>query len=91
VGGPGLGCAERLLSQAPVLVPLLYLPPTGWCPEGTEQNRVRSKLKRLIAKRPPLQSLQERGLLRGEVTWASWGPVLCAYFTVFANTFAFLN
>ncbi|XP_048662562.1 rho GTPase-activating protein 9 isoform X8 [Marmota marmota marmota] len=35
------------------------------CPEGTEQNRVRNKLKRLIAKRPPLQSLQERGLLRG--------------------------
>ncbi|XP_031506940.1 rho GTPase-activating protein 9 isoform X4 [Papio anubis] len=34
-------------------------------PEGTEQNRVRNKLKRLIAKRPPLQSLQERGLLRG--------------------------
>nr|XP_028685494.1 rho GTPase-activating protein 9 isoform X4 [Macaca mulatta] len=33
-------------------------------PEGTEQNRVRNKLKRLIAKRPPLQSLQERGLLR---------------------------
>ncbi|XP_037700903.1 rho GTPase-activating protein 9 isoform X3 [Choloepus didactylus] len=35
------------------------------CPEGAEQNRVRSKLKRLIAKRPSLQSLQERGLLRG--------------------------
>ncbi|XP_035112175.3 rho GTPase-activating protein 9 isoform X3 [Callithrix jacchus] len=34
-------------------------------PEGAEQNRVRNKLKRLIAKRPPLQSLQERGLLRG--------------------------
>ncbi|XP_012587800.1 PREDICTED: rho GTPase-activating protein 9 [Condylura cristata] len=35
--------------------------------EGTEQSRVRSKLKRLIAKRPPLQSLQERGLLRDQV------------------------
>ncbi|KAM5174247.1 rho GTPase-activating protein 9 isoform 1-T1 [Callospermophilus lateralis] len=46
---------------------LLYLPPTGRCPEGTEQNRVRNKLKRLIAKRPPLQSLQERGLLRDQV------------------------
>lgn len=32
---------------------------------------MRNKLKRLIAKRPPLQSLQERGLLRGEV---GWGP-----------------
>ncbi|KAM6154176.1 rho GTPase-activating protein 9 isoform 2-T2 [Erethizon dorsatum] len=37
------------------------------CPEGTEQNRVRNKLKRFIAKRPPLQSLQERGLLRDQV------------------------
>ncbi|XP_054938645.1 rho GTPase-activating protein 9 isoform X2 [Physeter macrocephalus] len=35
------------------------------CPEGAEQNRVRNKLKWLIAKRPPLQALQERGLLRG--------------------------
>ncbi|KAL1775098.1 rho GTPase-activating protein 9 isoform X1 [Sigmodon hispidus] len=36
--------------------------------EGTEQkNRVRNKLKRLIAKRPTLQSLQERGLLRDQV------------------------
>ncbi|XP_027710866.1 rho GTPase-activating protein 9 isoform X3 [Vombatus ursinus] len=32
-----------------------------------DQNRVRNKLKRLIAKRPPLQSLQERGLLRDQV------------------------
>lgn len=38
----------------------------GRCPETAEQNRVRNKLKRLIAKRPPLQTLQERGLLRGE-------------------------
>lgn len=36
--------------------------------EGTEQkNRVRNKLKRLIAKRPTLQSLQERGLFRDQV------------------------
>lgn len=46
----------------------------GRCTEGTEQkNRVRSKLKRLIAKRPTLQSLQERGLFRGRVGEASWG------------------
>ncbi|XP_014950269.3 rho GTPase-activating protein 9 isoform X1 [Ovis aries] len=37
------------------------------CPETAEQNRVRNKLKRLIAKRPPLQTLQERGLLRDQV------------------------
>uniref|UniRef100_A0A673TD06 Rho GTPase activating protein 9 n=1 Tax=Suricata suricatta TaxID=37032 RepID=A0A673TD06_SURSU len=40
---------------------------SGRSTEGNEQNRVRSKLKRLIAKRPPLQSLQERGLLRDQV------------------------
>lgn len=57
-GDPGSGAA---------LTPV-HLPPAGRCPEGTEQNRVRNKLKRLIAKRPPLQSLQERGLLRGEWT-----------------------
>ncbi|XP_036847966.1 rho GTPase-activating protein 9 isoform X1 [Manis javanica] len=54
----------------PVSKPLLRLGGgsrrgSGRSPEGTEQNRVRNKLKRLIAKRPPLQSLQERGLLRG--------------------------
>ncbi|XP_027451622.1 rho GTPase-activating protein 9 isoform X3 [Zalophus californianus] len=52
----------------PVSKPLLrisYRRSSSRCPEGTEQNRVRNKLKRLIAKRPPLQSLQERGLLRG--------------------------
>ncbi|XP_074082408.1 rho GTPase-activating protein 9 isoform X2 [Macrotis lagotis] len=37
------------------------------CRGPEEQNRVRNKLKRLIAKRPPLQSLQERGLLRDQV------------------------
>lgn len=48
------------------------LPPVcaGRCAEGTEQkNRVRNKLKRLIAKRPTLQSLQERGLFRGRLGW----------------------
>ncbi|XP_042554622.1 rho GTPase-activating protein 9 isoform X1 [Dipodomys spectabilis] len=54
----------------PVTKPLLRLSglrSSRRCPEGTEQNRVRNKLKRLIAKRPPLQSLQERGLLRDQV------------------------
>ena len=35
---------------------------------------MRNKLKRLIAKRPPLQTLQERGLLRGEGGWTAWYP-----------------
>ncbi|XP_056653762.1 rho GTPase-activating protein 9 [Monodelphis domestica] len=37
------------------------------CRGPEEQNRVRNKLKKLIAKRPPLQSLQDRGLLRDQV------------------------
>ncbi|XP_004429361.1 PREDICTED: rho GTPase-activating protein 9 isoform X1 [Ceratotherium simum simum] len=54
----------------PAYKPLLRLGgrrSSGRSPEGAEQNRVRNKLKRLIAKRPPLQSLQERGLLRDQV------------------------
>uniref|UniRef100_A0A8C9KNS4 Rho GTPase activating protein 9 n=1 Tax=Panthera tigris altaica TaxID=74533 RepID=A0A8C9KNS4_PANTA len=54
----------------PVSRPLLRIGGRGSsrrCPEGKEQNRVRNKLKRLIAKRPSLQSLQERGLLRDQV------------------------
>ncbi|XP_064354493.1 rho GTPase-activating protein 9 [Dromaius novaehollandiae] len=36
-------------------------------PEAAEKKRVRSKLRRFIAKRPPLQSLQEKGLIRDQV------------------------
>ncbi|NXG59943.1 RHG09 protein, partial [Hemiprocne comata] len=32
---------------------------------ASEKKRVKSKLRRFIAKRPPLQSLQEKGLIRG--------------------------
>ncbi|XP_040839121.1 rho GTPase-activating protein 9 isoform X2 [Ochotona curzoniae] len=56
--------------REPVSRPFLRLSgsrSSGRCLEGAEQNRVRNKLKRLIAKRPPLQSLQERGLLRDQV------------------------
>lgn len=36
-------------------------------PENTEKKRVKSKLRRFIVKRPPLQSLQEKGLIRDQV------------------------
>uniref|UniRef100_A0A8D2J8B6 Rho GTPase activating protein 9 n=1 Tax=Varanus komodoensis TaxID=61221 RepID=A0A8D2J8B6_VARKO len=36
-------------------------------PKGETQKRVKSKLRRFIAKRPPLQSLQEKGLIRDQV------------------------
>ncbi|KAL0978897.1 hypothetical protein UPYG_G00177330 [Umbra pygmaea] len=35
--------------------------------ENSERKRVRSRLKRLIQKRPPLQSLQEKGLIKDQV------------------------
>lgn len=34
--------------------------------ENTERKRVKSRLKKLIMKRPPLQALQEKGLIKGE-------------------------
>lgn len=33
--------------------------------ENTEKKRVRTRLKKLILKRPPLQALQEKGLIKG--------------------------
>ncbi|KAM9524668.1 rho GTPase-activating protein 15-like isoform 1-T2 [Salvelinus alpinus] len=35
--------------------------------ENTERKRVRSRLKKLILKRPPLQILQEKGLIKDQV------------------------
>ncbi|XP_066225486.1 rho GTPase-activating protein 9 isoform X2 [Saccopteryx leptura] len=65
-----LSAGEDEEESEPLSKPLLRLggrSSSSRCPEGNEQNRVRNKLKRLIAKRPPLQSLQERGLLRDQV------------------------
>ncbi|KAM6225768.1 rho GTPase-activating protein 9 isoform 2-T2 [Porphyrio hochstetteri] len=36
-------------------------------PDVSEKKRVKSKLKRFIIKRPPIQSLQEKGLIRDQV------------------------
>ncbi|XP_074989727.1 rho GTPase-activating protein 9 isoform X3 [Calonectris borealis] len=36
-------------------------------PDPSEKKRVKSKLRRFIIKRPPLQSLQEKGLIRDQV------------------------
>lgn len=61
---------EEEEEEEPVSRPLLRLGglrSSSRSSEGGEQNRVRNKLKKLIAKRPPLQSLQERGLLRDQV------------------------
>nr|XP_030722387.1 rho GTPase-activating protein 9 isoform X1 [Globicephala melas] len=61
---------DEEVESEPVSKPLLRISSrrsSSRCPEGAEQNRVRNKLKRLIAKRPPLQTLQERGLLRDQV------------------------
>lgn len=81
--------AGPLLSRS--IPPFSYLLPAGRSPEGTEQNRVRNKLKRLIAKRPPLQSLQERGLLRGEGGQAGWRPCSVSCFRVWRARLHFRN
>ncbi|XP_031206072.1 rho GTPase-activating protein 9 isoform X3 [Mastomys coucha] len=65
------GGEEDELESEPVSKSLMRLGSrrtSSRCAEGTDQkNRVRNKLKRLIAKRPTLQSLQERGLFRDQV------------------------
>ncbi|MEQ2161543.1 hypothetical protein GOODEAATRI_010629, partial [Goodea atripinnis] len=35
--------------------------------ENTEKKRVKTRLKKLILKRPPLQALQEKGLIKDQV------------------------
>ncbi|XP_060051036.1 rho GTPase-activating protein 9 isoform X1 [Erinaceus europaeus] len=70
LGELSAGEEEEEEEEEPVSRPLLRLGglrSSSRSPEGADQNRVRNKLKRLIAKRPPLQSLQERGLLRDQV------------------------
>lgn len=37
--------------------------------ENTERKRVKTRLKKLILKRPPLQTLQEKGLIKGEISF----------------------
>ncbi|MEQ2190898.1 hypothetical protein XENOCAPTIV_014125, partial [Xenoophorus captivus] len=42
--------------------------------ENTEKKRVKTRLKKLILKRPPLQALQEKGLIKG--VWLPPGDAL---------------
>ncbi|XP_062328491.1 rho GTPase-activating protein 15 isoform X4 [Osmerus eperlanus] len=44
--------------------------------ENTEKKRVKSRLKKLIMKRPPLQALQEKGLIKDQVFGCSL-EILC--------------
>ncbi|XP_067097768.1 LOW QUALITY PROTEIN: rho GTPase-activating protein 15 [Osmerus mordax] len=44
--------------------------------ENTEKKRVKSRLKKLILKRPPLQALQEKGLIKDQVFGCSL-EILC--------------
>ncbi|XP_066521124.1 rho GTPase-activating protein 15 isoform X2 [Hoplias malabaricus] len=44
--------------------------------ENTERKRVKSRLKKLILRRPPLQALQEKGLIKDQVFGCSL-EVLC--------------
>ncbi|KAF4010433.1 hypothetical protein G4228_001762 [Cervus hanglu yarkandensis] len=64
---PGEDEEEELEPASKSLLRISSRRSSSRCPDAAEQNRVRNKLKRLIAKRPPLQTLQERGLLRDQV------------------------
>lgn len=44
--------------------------------ENTERKRVKSRLKKLIMKRPPLQALQEKGLIKGESVFLVLHPLM---------------
>uniref|UniRef100_A0A8C6T585 Rho GTPase activating protein 9 n=1 Tax=Neogobius melanostomus TaxID=47308 RepID=A0A8C6T585_9GOBI len=45
----------------------LMIPRSSSNLENTERKRVKSRLKKLILKRPPLQALQEKGLIKDQV------------------------
>ncbi|NXC44598.1 RHG09 protein, partial [Penelope pileata] len=51
--------------EAPWVTEGTMAPGTPPAPDTLEKKRVKSKLRRFIIKRPPLQSLQEKGLIRG--------------------------
>ncbi|KAM3877550.1 rho GTPase-activating protein 9 [Diretmus argenteus] len=48
-------------------VPPFAVPRSSSNLENTERKRVKSRLKKLILKRPPLQALQEKGLIKDQV------------------------
>lgn len=67
---------SRPMAKHPMLTSSPFFPRTPSRPsavprsssnlENTERKRVKSRLKKLIMKRPPLQALQEKGLIKGE-------------------------
>uniref|UniRef100_A0A8B9MTW3 Rho GTPase activating protein 9 n=1 Tax=Accipiter nisus TaxID=211598 RepID=A0A8B9MTW3_9AVES len=53
--------------EAPRVTEGARAPGAPHTPDASEKKRVKSKLRRFIVKRPPLQSLQEKGLIRDQV------------------------
>ncbi|KAM6106920.1 LOW QUALITY PROTEIN: rho GTPase-activating protein 9 [Phoenicopterus ruber ruber] len=53
--------------EAPRVTEAAGAPGAPHAPDTSEKKRVKSKLRRFIIKRPPLQSLQEKGLIRDQV------------------------
>ncbi|KAF1612440.1 UNVERIFIED_CONTAM: Rho GTPase-activating protein 9, partial [Eudyptes robustus] len=51
--------------EAPRVTESARAPGAPCTPDTSEKKRVKSKLRHFIIKRPPLQSLQEKGLIRG--------------------------
>ncbi|PKU34129.1 rho gtpase-activating protein 9 [Limosa lapponica baueri] len=53
--------------EAPRVAEGAGVPGAPHAPSASEKKRVKSKLRRFIIKRPPLQTLQEKGLIRDQV------------------------
>uniref|UniRef100_A0A8C5I2X8 Rho-GAP domain-containing protein n=1 Tax=Gouania willdenowi TaxID=441366 RepID=A0A8C5I2X8_GOUWI len=63
---PALTSSLSSLSSAPSAPPFA-VPRSSSNLENTERKRVKSRLKKLILRRPPLQALQEKGLIKDQV------------------------
>lgn len=62
------------MSAAPMSlrVMLTLRPPTAPSPGDSDSSKVRNKLRKFLQRRPTLQSLRERGYIKGrDVPWVS--------------------
>ncbi|KAM9798969.1 rho GTPase-activating protein 9 [Syngnathus typhle] len=66
LGYPAL-TSSSCSSSSSLPFPPLTVPRSASNLENTEKKRVKTRLKKLILKRPPLQALQEKGLIKDQV------------------------
>lgn len=72
------------LSSSPSSFPPSAVPRSSSNLENTERKRVKTRLKKLILKRPPLQALQEKGLIKGEISFWSFSWMQVAFIQQYA-------